>query len=98
MEWGKYSEESFYATVGRQPSASTQSSGQQSADFGQAGQSKKGRRREAASRKEQQQAQPQKSGEVDMAEAKQRLKVHYLGSALNLFQSHDVRPGRTTCA
>lgn len=79
MEWGKYSEESFYATMGRHPAPSTQPSGQQSADSGQPGQSKKGRRREAAaSRKEQQHPQPQKSAEVDMDEAKRRLKVHFL--------------------
>ncbi len=92
MEWGKYSEESFYATMGRQPAPSTQPSGQQAADSGQPGQSKKGRRREAAaSRKEQQQPQPQKSGEVDMDEAKRRLKVHFLRAKILSFPSHANR-------
>lgn len=76
MEWGKYSEESFYVTMGRPAPAGGHASGQVSSDAGQpAGQSKKGRRREAAAFKKEQQPSTPKAKEMDADEAKRRLQV-----------------------
>ncbi|KAK9907292.1 hypothetical protein WJX75_000842 [Coccomyxa subellipsoidea] len=73
MEWGKYSEESFYATMGRPAAAAGQPSGQSADSAGQQpAQSKKGRRRDAAAASKK---QPQKTEEEDMAEAKRHLKA-----------------------
>ncbi len=74
MEWGKYSEESFYATMGRSQAPAGQAAGQAAESAGQPGQSKKGRRRDAAASASKK-LQPQKSEEVDLDEAKRRLKV-----------------------
>ena len=80
MKWGKYSEESFYATMGRPAAAAGQPSGQAADSAGQQpAQSKKGRRRDAAAASKK---QPQKTEEEDMAEAKRRLKVCHWQNSL----------------
>ena len=80
MEWGKYSEESFYATMGRPAAAAGQPSGQSADSAGQQpAQSKKGRRRDAAAASKK---QPQKTEEEDMAEAKRHLKVCHRQNSL----------------
>ncbi len=71
MDWGKYSEESYYATAGKSPAAESASAASSDA-------SKKGKRREAAVRKEErrpQQTAPSKSQELDEEAEKQRLQV-----------------------
>jgi len=90
MEWGKYSEESFYATMGRAAPVGVQAS----SDAGQhTGQSKKGRRREAAaSKKKEQPPPPPKAKEMDEDEAKRRLQVCSSvppGLLYNIFLSED---------
>ncbi|EIE23223.1 hypothetical protein COCSUDRAFT_66228 [Coccomyxa subellipsoidea C-169] len=74
MEWGKYSEESFYATMGRSQAPAGQAAGQAAESAGQPGQSKKGRRRDAAAAASKK-LQPHKSEEVDLDEAKRRLRA-----------------------
>ena len=71
LDWGKYSEESYYATAGKSPAAESASAAVSDA-------SKKGKRREAAVRKEDrrsQQTAPSKSQELDEEAEKQRLQV-----------------------
>lgn len=71
MEWGKYSEESHYATAGKSPAA-------ESASAAQSDTSKKLKRREAAVRKEERRPQhsaPSRSQELDEEADQQRLQV-----------------------
>ena len=71
LDWGKYSEESHYATAGKSPAAASASTAQAEAG-------KKGKRWEAAVRKEErrpQQTRPSGSQELDEEEEQQRLQV-----------------------
>lgn len=71
MDWGKYSEESHYATAGKSPAAESASAASSDA-------SRKGKKREAAMRREERRPQepaPSRSQELNGEAEQQRLQV-----------------------
>lgn len=74
MEWGKYSEESTYVTMGRPPATSAASQAWETVQGG-----KKGRKREtSAAKKNNNQQGVNGSAEISPAEAKRRLQVRFV--------------------